>query len=223
MVLLASDEPWPEHQKPYWKDVLKLARSKGWYLERYSAHAFGVLRCSDGPPENVCIFKVLSTGRSAENAARSCTKLIERCPHRSTTESVLDGEACLLEAAGHVAKAERLVDAAQRCLESERLQARAEELLIEATTALAMSEELLDESVQTEAAASRERAGMRGSLADFEALGQDPGVERLTHLASASLDAGEDAIATLDEQPEKLEVEARIVALRRQIDILRSV
>lgn len=219
MVLFSPTDSWPTHPRAYWRPVLRLARSRGWYLNQYSAHAFGQLRCSDGQTD-VCTFKVLTTARSGESAALQCEKFIGRCPHRSTTETVLDVEGCLLEAREHLEKAQRLLDGAKRCQEVEDMRAQVDELVEAAAAEVASGQDLLEQAVGLDEKAD-EAFTMLVARSRADLGGKEPATQTFVEVAEEHVEAGEALVAPLAHDGELAPMELWIRDLREQIESLR--
>lgn len=124
---------WPAHPKPWWRDVIDLAKDRGWRLRSTSGHAWGTLIC----PES-CKVVVFSTGRGGESAAKTARLRIERCSHGSTSPAAV--------ADRHLREAERLTEAAAELIARRACTADVEELLELADEALGTAEQqaLLD-------------------------------------------------------------------------------
>lgn len=127
----APDEPWPEHDKPWWSAALREARVAGWQLRTFSGHTWGKVVCDREVPDAHQML-IFSTGRGGENAAKQLEKLIRRC-HHSQMQSpdddlerasrLLDGASMLLDAA------ELLLSAADKRAQAEELLSLAEEAI----------------------------------------------------------------------------------------------
>jgi hypothetical protein len=129
----ASTDPWPDHPKPWYREVYKVARGHGWSLQTHTSHTgSATLRC----PSGVCEFKVYATGKGAESVAKQHRLMIERCPHGRETVDALARATELLD------KAERLLDALDALHESARLDNRMQALLFEDSQA--NEEEILE-------------------------------------------------------------------------------
>lgn len=122
MAFYSSTDAWPNHPKPWYREVYKMARDHGWTLETHSSHTgSATLRCPGGS----CSLKVFATGRGGESVAKQHKREIERCPHGQGTTDALSQATELLE------KAERLLDALDARLERNNLEDRAQALLID--------------------------------------------------------------------------------------------
>ena len=114
-------DAWPNHPKPWFRDVYKLARGYGWSLKPNTAHQGSArLHCPDG----LCEFLVFATGRSSEAAAKQARRLVERCSHRAGL-----GDS-LIQATGLLDSAERLLGALDARREIAALNQQAENLLV---------------------------------------------------------------------------------------------
>jgi hypothetical protein len=102
------DETWPQHQKPFWKEVLTEARSAGWTLEYIGSHRFGVVSCPGGEDGNRHTFKVDQTAVGGETKSLEARKRIRNCRHGS----VADGSKVRVRQA----ECERLLDQAERLI-----------------------------------------------------------------------------------------------------------
>lgn len=133
MVFYAATDPWPDHPKPWFRDVYKIARGHGWTLETHASHTgSATVRCPTGD----CSFKVFATGRGAESVAKQHKLLIERCPHAPGTIDALTRASQLLD------KAERLLDALDVLHERDNVNNRVQALLV--NDADRHEEEILD-------------------------------------------------------------------------------
>jgi hypothetical protein len=112
-------EPWPEHPKPWFKDVFRKARDHGWTLLKFSDHNDYKLIC----PGGTCQLPVFSTGRGGESVSKTFSNDIERCPHHAPTI------AAVAVAQGLLDKAERLVDGLKAILDRDRVDQRSQEML----------------------------------------------------------------------------------------------
>lgn len=138
------DEVWPQHGRDYYRDALSYARKADWWLQKYSSHSFGKVVCDRNLPGDArCEFLVFSSGAGAENKARELRSLVDRCPHKSSTRA--QGSSAVDAVAGLLDEADLLVAAAQRCIEADDMQARAQELLDLAAEAAATADSLLDD------------------------------------------------------------------------------
>lgn len=122
MVLYAATDPWPDHPKPWFRDVYKIARGHGWTLETHTSHTgSATVRCPSGD----CSFKVFATGRGAESVAKQHKLMIERCPHGPGTIDALTRATELLD------KSERLLNALDSLHERDNLNNRGQALLVD--------------------------------------------------------------------------------------------
>ncbi len=133
MVLYASTDPWPDHPKPWYREVYKIARGHGWTLETHTSHSgSATVRCPSGD----CSFKVFATGRGAESVAKQHKLMIKRCPHGPGTIDALTRATELLD------KSERLLDALDSLHERDNLNNRVQALLVD--NAALHEDEILD-------------------------------------------------------------------------------
>ncbi len=122
MVLYSATDPWPDHPKPWFRDVYKIARGHGWTLETHTSHTgSATVRCPSGD----CSFKVFATGRGAESVAKQHKLMIERCPHGPETIDALTRATELLD------RSERLLDALDSLHERDNLNNRVQALLVD--------------------------------------------------------------------------------------------
>lgn len=157
------EDPWPEHSRDYFRAALSYARGAGWWFGKFSAHSFGKVVCDHGrAPGSRCEFLVFSTGSGAESKAMELRSMVDRCPHKSprsdTRSSAVDAASGLLD------QADVLISAAQRCMNADSMQARADELLQlaaevtdKAGDSIARAEEELDGAVELESRSRDER------------------------------------------------------------------
>lgn len=121
MVLYAATDAWPNHPKPWFRDVYKIARGHGWTLETHTSHTgSATVRCPSGD----CSFKVFATGRGAESVAKQHKLMIERCPHGPGTIDALTRATELLD------RSERLLNALDSLRERDNLNNRVQALLV---------------------------------------------------------------------------------------------
>lgn len=131
MPVYGPADEWPKHRQACWRDTLRKAREHGWYLERTSDHAWGVLRCpGDGGCAPITIF---STGRGAENVARATKRRVERCRHGAKSP--------VAKVQRHLDSAERFANAAEELLRRGECYASVEEALNMASSALTQAEQ----------------------------------------------------------------------------------
>jgi hypothetical protein len=122
VVLYAATDPWPDHPKPWYRDVYKIARGHGWTLETHTSHTgSATVRCPSGD----CSFKVFATGRGAESVAKQHRLMIERCPHGPGSIDAFTRATELLD------KSERLLDALDALNERDKLNNRVQALLVD--------------------------------------------------------------------------------------------
>lgn len=152
---LPTDD-WPSHPKPWFQDVFKEARARGWSLEKHSNHNTYLLVC----PGKVCEHQVFSTGVGGESAARTIRKRVKRCLHGQP--HLVDS---LARATELLDSAERLLDAVGTLCERDRANARAETLLGHKDFIEDDVEELLAQADEL----TREARDVLGALADSEA------------------------------------------------------
>lgn len=112
-------EPWPEHPKPWFKDVFRKARDHGWTLLKFSDHNDYKLIC----PGGTCQLTVFSTGRGGESVSKTFSNDIERCPHHAPTMAAVAVAQELLD------KAELLVRGLDTILDRDRVDQRSQEML----------------------------------------------------------------------------------------------
>ena len=147
-VFLPTD-PWPEHSKTWFKDVLRKARAHGWSLETHSSHNTFTIYCPRPPDDGGrCELLIYSTGKGGDDVAQTHLREIERCMHGSgavddltqatelldRAERLLDAVDCRLELAAGEARAFDLIDtdeatATELLRHADELATRAEELL----------------------------------------------------------------------------------------------
>ena len=136
------------HDKPWWVDALRDARSAGWHLRTFSGHTWGKVVC-DRELSDAHQMLIFSTGRGGENAAKQLQKLIDRCHH---AHAVPD-DATFVRIGRLLDGAASLLDAAELLFEAAATRGRAHELLSLAERQLVEVEEsdaLLDSAVTLE-------------------------------------------------------------------------
>lgn len=114
---------WPVHPKAWWREVIELAKLRGWRLRTSDGHAWGTLLC----PQS-CRVLIFSTGRGGESAAKTARLKIERCAHGAATPTTV--------ALQHLSEAERLTEAATELIAHQACAADIEEMLQLANEAL---------------------------------------------------------------------------------------
>jgi hypothetical protein len=172
---------WPRHGRPYFREALNYARDAEWWFGKFQSHGFGKAVCDkDLPPGARCEFPIFSTGSGSESAALELRLLVDRCPHKVPSDSrasATDVAEALLD------EADLLIQAAERCINADNLQAAAEELLDLATTAadgatalLSPEEDNLERALGLESASREERDAAQG-LADAAGYPDEEPVE----------------------------------------------
>lgn len=221
------DEPWPEHDQPWWTEALEVAREGRWHLITFSGHTWGKVVCSrevDDPHQKV----IFSTGRGSENVARDLPKLVTRCKHSR------DGATA--EDAGRLAQARRLLDgagllldAAEGCLKSGEKSVECEELLRLAEGQVGVVEGVVagrDENLDAllELALAAEEASRRAwveAYAQAAAADHPPRPEldpgELVAAAEGRLDTAERALADPPCTADTAALQARAVQLRDRV------
>jgi hypothetical protein len=216
------EERWPQHPKTWFRDALDYARAHGWLLKKLSNHSFGWVYCRRSDDDDRCRFRIDSSGRGGENAARDLRLQVNRCPHRTPVPS---GAAIL---GGLVDKAELLTAAAATLIDESRHTQRAIELYARAEELLDEAEDRTDEVSQLMLDAGEAESEARAARADsdtrLEGTGLPPG-ER----APAVLDAAERTAVSVGKalrreptSPWVRTVRQRVRAARERISQLRD-
>ena len=155
---MGMERHWPKHPAAEWRETLEVARNAGWFLMLNSDHSWGAITCNpDLDRDERCGITVFSTGKGAENVARSFRKKIARCRHSKKSEVSVVDEACIERAQGHFRKAHRLVTAAERLHAEGEKAKEVEELFQQALENVEHAERLLEQAVSIEAELMRTR------------------------------------------------------------------
>lgn len=184
------DDTWPRHGRDYFREALRYARNARWWLGKFDDHSFGRAVCDrDLPSDSRCEFLIFSSGSGSESAARELKKLVDHCPHRSSSGS--RRLTAVEEAKNLLDEADLLIGAAERCVVADNMQDAAGELLELAAAATETAQEALstveqdvDRAVQLEAAAHEERHAA-GGLADAGGYSTDAPLEAEPLLGTA--------------------------------------
>ena len=176
------DDAWPRHGRDYFRAALRYARNARWWLGKFDDHSFGRAICDrDLAPGSRCEFLIFSSGSGSESAARELRDLVDRCPHKvppgtQRTTAVEEADS-LLDQAGI------LIEAAERCMNANNMQAAAEDLLELATAATETAQEALsgvekdmNSALELEGQAHEERRAAAG-LADAGGYSTEAPVE----------------------------------------------
>lgn len=210
----APEEAWPVHDKPWWADALRNARSAGWHLRVFSGHTWGKVVC-DRELSDAHQMLIFSSGRGGENAAKQLDKLVDRCHH---AHAVVD-DATFVRAGRLLDGAAMLLDAAELLLEAADTRGRVQELLALAEEQLAElenAEALLEAAVTLEGQSihAEQRAADLTSAAKYSPKRPFTG-EAITDEARARVDEA-DAATTAPAIAE------RVYQLRERIRVIRG-
>ena len=220
-MLYSPSDRWPAHSKAYWRAALKHARRNGWYLNVYSDHAFGQVRCnSDLQSQNACTYKVFSSGKGGESAAKECQKKVDNCPHRTQATEPEGADERLARAADHLTRARRLLDAAERCVELERQQYIVDELLENAEAKLEQYEQLMDQAIEAEEQAELAAQTVRQSLVKAGEAGLPSEVTAISEVAGSHVVQAEGELQRVGNHPEKLRLTQLARSLRDRMRAL---
>lgn len=224
------EERWPRHPRPWFRDALDYARERGWLFKKLSNHSFGGVYCRHPDDGDHCRFRVDSTGRSGENAARDLRRLIDGCTHcapgasnSATTIEALVGKAEVLTAA-----AAALIDESRHTERAMELYARAEELLDEAQDRVDEAQELADEAEQLVSDAmdaEREALAAHRDGASMLARTEVPPDERASAVLDVAEQTADDARSALSRErnsPSVRDLRHRVRAVRNRIGQLRE-
>jgi hypothetical protein len=218
LVLYSPSDQWPEHPKAYWRAALKHARRNGWYLNVYSAHAFGQVRCSsDLQSQNTCTYKVFSSGKGGESAAKECQKKVDNCPHRTQATESEGADERLARAADHLTKAGRLLDAAERCVERERQQYIVDELLKNAEANLEQYEQLMAQAIEAEKQTELAAQTARQSLVEAGEAGLPSEVTPIAEVAGSHVVQAESELQRVGDHPDRLRLTQLARSLRDRV------
>lgn len=197
----SSEEQWPDHTKPYFRDVYRAARARGWTLETHSSHTgAATLTC----PGGAHTLKVYATGRGAESVAKTHLLVIQRCGHGGDADRVAMARELL-------DRAERLLSALDRLRAEAHLLVRAEKLA-EDEGPWADLLELLDEAERRASEASQLLADYEGELREASLVAEVDG-----NLGAARVELF--AVAGSAEVRRQRE---RLREMKRQCDAFRS-
>ncbi|MET8816818.1 hypothetical protein [Streptomyces rochei] len=211
-------EEWPKHSKPWWRETLEHARSAGWHLKRLEGHSWGRIVC-DPDLEKPCKILIFSTGTNGESAARDARKTVARCDHHAEA----GGERNLLTAAALVEHAERLLDAADRCLQAAGKSAEAEDLLNGAASAAAEAEKLLEQALASDKDSQELLLEAFVVLPAGSQLGCPPTIQEVELLvveAEARVDEAQQLVDDLPTAPSDHSLRSRIQQVRAHVDEL---
>jgi len=204
LVLYSPSDRWPAHHKAYWRDALDYARRNGWYLNVYSDHAFGQVRCNGDPhSRNVCTFKVFHSGKGAESAAKESQKKVDRCPHRTQATAPEGAEERLARAADHLTKAGRLLDAAESCAEREHQQDIVNELVENAEANLEQYERVMGQAIEADERAELAAQAARQSLVEAGEAGLPSEGTPIAEVAGGHVVQAEGELRGVGSHPEK--------------------
>jgi hypothetical protein len=145
------DEQWPAHNHAWWRKALAEARRARWHLLKLDGHSWGKVVCSRTIPDEAHEKVVFSTGRGSENVARDLTRMVRRCRHPRDGERDED----LRPAIQLLDGAERLLDAASKCLSHQAHEERAAQLEVRALELLELAEANLAEAAREAGVADR--------------------------------------------------------------------
>ncbi|MEN8582155.1 hypothetical protein ABFP37_05510 [Burkholderia sp. RS01] len=195
------------HPNKEWEETLDLARRLGWSSEKATSHGGLTLICPGADPNHK--IRVFSTGKGAEDVARTSRKKVKRCEHGDLSGPLGRAETALEDAA-------RLLKAASALLDRDDAEQHMLEILELASEQLAEAEAAFDEANRSFDHAK----GLVGEL--LGADGADVASSQLLGTASSQLRTAE--LTLRDLPPKDAEVErlgARLDALKTQRDALR--
>ncbi|QFG69512.1 hypothetical protein [Ornithinimicrobium pratense] len=207
----SSDDVWPEHPKPHWRETLRYAQTHGWSLE--SGGHWGTIFC----PTRECFKPIYATGTGGETVAKDTKKLVDRCPHYTGPPGVLAGAELKLN------QAERLITAAEALYERDETD-KAFELLAGADELLNDGE--MDEATWDEAGRlidARDALEAEAAAAFVEAAVEPIEAPLAVALADERVDDARRDLRTKHLPTDRVrELRDQANALRRRTDALRA-
>lgn len=214
---LSSSDEWQPHQRAYWNDVLKLARSRNWFFKPGKNHVHGRICCQDDPKPPVdgsyCIEVIFKTGEgNPESAAMDAAKMIRACTHAGAGNR--DGPPELRELEARLREAEVLLQAAERLIDSQMEFENAQILLEQALEVVGDAQAELE----TMAVAAEKEADRLGASARTDLLRATVDPESSAHEALDGAEQRIDEVAAAG----VAELGQRIARARERAVILRT-